>query len=370
MEIDDNIVDDDNEMGAQAANILASGLRGNVTLKELEISHMELVPSRQNSRFIEMTTQISKAGWRAILVALHSSKCRLEKLSLNNNGWIGASILSLPSALYNHATTLKMLNLRGTYINRSHFAIFFQFLQDPKSVLEDLDLSYTHIADIGLYSLATALEGNKKLQELYLIGNPGITEAGWEAFSTVLRDSNSALEKLDLRVCGIKVNAIISIANSLANNIRLKELGLELDDRGSQQMVNQNLTATVVTEGTTLFSSILCNKSSILSTYNSNHTLTALWNKCTVQLPNDLKDLLAINKENSVSQAARLKIINTHFSGRQIKMQPFTDMDVSVRAHALAWKARDQYLFHFLRAMPSLLEKVVSKKRTIGMVVV
>jgi hypothetical protein len=46
MEIDDDIVDDDNEMGAQAANILASGLRGNVTLKELEISHMELVPSR------------------------------------------------------------------------------------------------------------------------------------------------------------------------------------------------------------------------------------------------------------------------------------------------------------------------------------
>jgi hypothetical protein len=48
MEIDDDIVDDDNEMGAQAANILASGLCGNVTLKELEISHMGPVPSRQN----------------------------------------------------------------------------------------------------------------------------------------------------------------------------------------------------------------------------------------------------------------------------------------------------------------------------------
>jgi hypothetical protein len=225
------------------------------------------------------------------------------------------------------------------YINRSHFAIFFQFLQDPKSVLEDLDLSYTHIVDIGLHSLATALKGNKKLQELYLIGNPGVTEAGWEAFSTVLRDSNSALEKLDLRVCCIKVNAIISIANSLAKNIRLKELGLELDDLWVTTDGESELTA--------LFSSILCNKSSILSTYNSNHTLTALLNKCTVQLPNELKDLLAINKENSVSQAARLKIIKTHFSGRQINMQPFTDMDVSVRAHVLAWMAETNICFIF-----------------------
>ena len=82
-------------------------------------------------------------------------------------------------------------------------------------------------------------------------------------------------------------------------------------------------------------------------------------------MPEDLKYLLQLNRDNSKSQAARLKIIKTHFSGREINMQPFTKMGLSVRPHAIAWMARDNNLFHFVRAMPSLLfEKVEETART------
>jgi hypothetical protein len=74
-------------------------------------------------------------------------------------------------------------------------------------------------------------------------------------------------------------------------------------------------------------------------------------------LHNDLLSLLKINRENSVRQAARLKIINTHFSGSEINMRPFVEMNLSVRPHAVAWMAKDMHLYQLLRAMPSLLDQ-------------
>jgi hypothetical protein len=39
-------------------------------------------------------------------------------------------------------------------------------------------------------------------------------------------------------------------------------------------------------------------------------------------------------------------------------MQPFGEMNLSVRPHAIAsWMAKDMHLYELLRAMPSLLEQ-------------
>jgi hypothetical protein len=77
-----------------------------------------------------------------------------------------------------------------------------------------------------------------------------------------------------------------------------------------------------------------------------------------------LKSVLQINRENSVSQAARLKIINTHFSGSEINMQPFMEMNLNVRPHAIAWMAKDERGYELLRAMPSLLERIDENVRS------
>jgi len=50
---------------------------------------------------------------------------------------------------------------------------------------------------------------------------------------------------------------------------------------------------------------------------------------------------LKINKENSNSQAARIKIIKTHFSGSKINTQAFGNMEFGFLPAAIAWMGRD-----------------------------
>jgi hypothetical protein len=81
-------------------------------------------------------------------------------------------------------------------------------------------------------------------------------------------------------------------------------------------------------------------------------------------LPVDVLSLLRINRENSVSQAARIKIINTHFRGSEINMLPFMEMNLNVRPLAIAWMAKDMHVYELLRAMPSLLERTDKNVRS------
>jgi hypothetical protein len=83
-----------------------------------------------------------------------------------------------------------------------------------------------------------------------------------------------------------------------------------------------------------------------MSTYCSNHTLEILSNNdFELLLPEDLASLLRLNRENSKREAACLKITKVHFSGHDSNMQPFMDMDLSVRPHAIAWMARDERVY-------------------------
>ena len=110
--------------------------------------------------------------------------------------------------------------------------------------------------------------------------------------------------------------------------------------------------------GYAAFTRLLCNSSSIMSTYQSNHTLMKICERYSLNnnVPEDLRFLLQLNEKNTKSQAARLKIIKTHFSGSEINMHPFMNMDLCVRPHAIAWMVRDENAFHLLRAVPMLLE--------------
>jgi hypothetical protein len=79
--------------------------------------------------------------------------------------------------------------------------------------------------------------------------------------------------------------------------------------------------------------------------------------------------MLSYNESNKF-EVARLKIIIEHFSGDDINMQIFADMELNVRPHAIAWMAQDNHLlfgvledfiecnhlYSFLRTLPSLLE--------------
>ena len=261
--------------------------------------------------------------------------------------------LCLSDALLHHSTTLKRLDLNEQVM------VVIPLLQDPNAILEELNLQPDDhdfsLTNEGIEVLTNVLVTNVRLKRLWLCGNRNITSEGWVFFSAVFRNPNSKLEELVLHSNYINDTVMDSFADALTINHKLQKLRIHFEEGIQPQRFN----TITVNGGYAALTRTLCNKSSILSTYHSNHILEELcgdpWD--TRFLPEQLTTLLHINRENCPSQAARLKIIKTYFCGNIIKMEPFTKMAVSVRPHAIAWMAKDIHVYEFLRAMPSLLEK-------------
>ena len=315
----------------KGAIVLATALAGNNTLIDLNLG---------SNRSITIT------GWRATFAVLQSPHSRLESLSLRDNNISDDAALSLMNALSNN-NALKALELGNcSNITIAGWWAFFGFLLSPNSILEELNLHSNRFNDDLVISLATYLASNSTLKRLNLSSNRGITNLGWQALSAVLENPYSALEKLDLGSNRIDDDAVISFANSLTNNTKVTVLLIA----GNHNITNNGWAA---------FSRMLCNKSSIMDTYLSNHTLQKF---CVDRfLPNDLRSLLRLNKENSKSEAARLKIISHHFSGNY-NIQPFIDMELKVLPRAIAWMAKDEIndtMYRFIRITPSLFERAM-----------
>jgi len=233
--------------------------------------------------------------------------------------------------------------------------------------LERLVMGYNfNINDEALDVFRISLTNNRQLKDLLLGHFPNVTTAGWTAFSTVLRNPNSSLEKLDLTWGDSSYDDVVtSFADALTNNKQLRELSIGCS-----------------TDIFAPFTCIVCNSSSIMNTYNSNHILSELSQGFLYSrrpLPIDLASALQINRENSVSQASRLKIIKTHFSGSKINTSPFSVMELKILPTAnldgcnscmgREWDISEisDLLFAFVRSMSSLCDtKSRCKKRKSG----
>jgi hypothetical protein len=331
---------DNNMITDRGARTLAAGLCRNSTLKELDIVNNH---------------GIHTAGWKCIFAAFLDSRCRFEKIRLEYTADEFDTIL-LTNALLQNSATLKNLCLLGN--SHDDYANFFHFLTDPNSVLEELTLGIHFIDDdAAIAGIANALSNNSKLKALSLRQpySPQINPVrGLLAFSNVLQNPTSELEMLDLSGNNISDQTLVSFAQALTSNKRLRKLVI-----GVNTLTWYNAFRT--SDGYIAFCRLLCNKLSIMDTYQSNHVLEKLfylWDPWWDSHNSDkLMYLLKVNEENSESKAARLKIIMTHFSGPVICMQPFIDMDLSTRPQAIAWMVRGRRGYQLLRAMPSLLEK-------------
>jgi hypothetical protein len=337
----------------EVAIAFADAISGNSSLKEL---------------VFRSAVELHDNGWEAIIDALQRSRFRLEKLSMACNIMPDNKALSLANSLLHHSASLRFLNLSELLPNIDGHSItivgwrsLFQLLREPNSILEELDLSTNQFGDEVVADLTNALVDNNKLRKLIISDNPHVSAAAWASLSVILRNPNSALDILDLNggyIHGdgnhINNDTMVAFADALASNLKLKELILCLNPDRANYRVTPNGYGALINS--------LCNKTSIISTYHSNHTLQKICSESVVKsMPNELTYLLNINKFNNQSQAARLKIIKTHFSGPTINMQPFGEMEVRVRPHAIAWMAKEDNLYQYLRTMPLLLEKVVKK---------
>jgi hypothetical protein len=393
------------------ANIISSGLNGNNTLIELDLSYLTLDDSQQFTAF----------GWNAIFGRLNTANCRIQKLGLHYNYICDSSTPSLVSALSNN-TTLKELKIHGLRNNGTIAPAIIQLLASPQCLLEslhlgdhpsdeggtDLDdavlesltnalannshlrelilgentitsvgyrplihllqrpscrlesLALRRLTDETVESIAVVLSTNTRLRELELRYNSQVSSTAWQILVTALRHSNTTLERLGLRYNPIDSHLMLSLTDLLANNRTLTELSIG-------GMIGPDPSC----GNPAAFTCILYDTSNILNTYNSNHTVEKLCEEDRYWFSKELTSILRINKENDMNQAARIKIIKAHFSGPVIDTQVFTDMKLNVLPSAIAWMGRGgvngesiDLLFSYFRSMPSVCDpKNKNKKR-------
>jgi Ran GTPase-activating protein (RanGAP) involved in mRNA processing and transport len=304
---------------------------------------LEMLDISQNS--------IGDIGINAILEAIENNSC-LRELNLTNNSISGEGAIAFATVLRNPNFALKKLYINNNSIGDNGVIALSTVLRHPNSTLETLGISKNSIGEMGVNALTNALENNCTLKELSIDMNP-ITPAGLMNLSTILRNPTSALDFIHVTNNLINDEVVHSFADALAENNKLKKLIVDCYPYNK-----------VTSYGYDAFTNVLCDTSSILNTFNSNHTLEIIseesgeYDEFDESIGNEILALLKINRECSVSEAARLKIINTHFSGSEINMQPFLEMNLSVRPHAIAWMAKDMLVYEFLRAMPSVLEQI------------
>ena len=347
---------------------LSSALRHNNSLKTLDLSHATVIGSDGGAG----SSIIVNAAWRDLFVGLlQYPTCKLEILELDTCHGLNDDILQLLTNALAHNCTLRQLTLTDNPdVTAAGWEAFSTVLRNPTSALVELALSRNFINDHALISISNALvnNNNTRLRYLHLEDSANVTPMGWDALSTVLRNPTSALEKLYLSNSSINDHNVVSFVNALAGNISLRKLNL----RGN------NITAT----GWDVFDNLLCNTSSIMNTYHSNHTLDKLFYDEPLEQPGDMEVhieyLLGINhNSSSISQAARFKIILSHFLGSVVDLQPFTAMHTSILPFATAWMAKGEFvglsdkddvfsihrsceynlLYQFIRSMPMLLER-------------
>jgi hypothetical protein len=231
---------------------LSNVLLDNCTLKSLSI--------RGDDEYVPNPTFSSSWG---LIQLLHNPVCALEILNLDSVGLNNDSIISLRTVIANNSR-LRELKLRDNNVTTDGWVNFLTFPNNAK--LEKLYLGYNpNINDQALDVFRNSLTNNRWLKDLHFGDLTNVTTAGWTSFSCVLRNPNSLLEKLRLIPQGgyhtnnadDTYNTAISFADALTNNKRLRELTI-----GSS------------TEIYAPFAHILCNSSSIMSTYNSNHILS------------------------------------------------------------------------------------------------
>jgi len=240
-----------------------------------------LVANTNNSKLRNLdfsgNNEPTETGWVTFFaVLLRNPNSAVKILHLNYTSINDNVMLSFTEVL-NRLQELIICN--NYHVTTAGWIQLSRVLRNPDSALRKLSIKDNSFEDVVVGALTMALAGNNRLKELVLSHNNEVTEAGWMQLSTLLR---SALEVIELRGIHINNDIMFAFAEASTNNQKLRELVLELDDENN-----------ITIEGYEAFARILCNKSSIRSTFTSNHTLEKLCRESNDSLlPENLKLLL------------------------------------------------------------------------------
>jgi len=281
-------------------------------------------------------TILSSVGWESVIDIVSSSTSKLSSLDVGRGRYINDQcIYRLAHAVCSKKSKLKELSIECCVsITSEAWKELALTLQHPDCKLESLRISdNVQVNDQVAFAFSSSLITNSTLKVLDLSGN-GIREVGFASFERTLSSTKTALESLDLSA--VNERARNTLARSLVVNNKLKSLSIDWE-RGNYSSYNQDE-----------FIKLLCNKSSILDTYKSNHTLIEIGID-EEHVTNELKALLQLNKNSTASSVARIKIIETHLvyiSDTDEKVvldtSPFDKMNYKIFPFAIAWMLRDE----------------------------
>ena len=238
-------------------------------------------------------------------------------------GGVGQKILDA----YEENNNLTLLRIDDADLQNGGENVIVTTLRSNTN-LKHIYLNRCNITDEQLSPMVDAIRGHTLLEMLDLCGNV-IGNTGCEALAGLLEDPHSNLQTLYLSSNSIGEDGTTTLANSLANNTKLRELWLY------NNQIDQSVQE--------VFCKVLCNKTSINSIYSSNHTLE------TLGLPrrrDELGSLLKLNKGTNKSYVAIKKILKYH--PRDIDMEPLFEWnmegegerDLKALPYVVAWFER------------------------------
>ena len=275
----------------------------------------------------------------------------LQQLYLDGNSINDDCVEDLVRGLV-HCKHLEALSLDRNRIDDDGFDVLIGGL--PASV-DRLDLGWNEI------TLARQLP-LLRFKSLYLHGN-AIIYGGARVIATSLANPECLLESLNLNRNGFGDEGAAILATSLRSNKRLTTIYL----------CGCNITET----GWSVFSSILCDTTSIDATYNSNHTLQSLGDASRIphdgfydNTPQDIKMLLELNYDEDKCRVAAAKILQAHC---HLDMRPLLSRELNLLPYVVAWLERFadsrldlklSLIYEFVRAMPmKVANRVVDKTK-------
>jgi Ran GTPase-activating protein (RanGAP) involved in mRNA processing and transport len=269
----------DNSIGNDGARALATGLANLNFLEDLNLCG----------------NSIGDEGAGALAAGL-MGLCSLKKLDLCGNSIGNEGATALADGLM-HLRSLKTLDFAGNSIGHDGISALAPALASLQS-LEQLNLAQNLIGDDGLQALVEGISHCSKLSKLYLSGNRSISSLGVVSLSALLRSDGCYLTEISLHGIRIGNDGAAALADGLKGK-KLRELSFNL--------VSAGLTPV----GWSAFSKLLCDTSSVNNAHLSNHTLETIGNWGSRGAPDDVKQLLELNKHPDEHVAIH-KILRSH----------------------------------------------------------
>ena len=268
-------------------------------------------------------------GCRLFALALGSSTNKslrsvtLENLLQENDIIAEEGMVDIITALSVHHH-LQSLDLEGNRLSKNGCVALATLLRCSAKELQCLFISNNEINDGGIEALVPVLATCSHLKELHLCNNPFITTRGWQSLATILEAPNSNLGVLYLVNNNIDDEAVATFAKALTTNNKLHKIFLD------------NIPTITAVGWQESFSKVLCDASSVNSTFLSNHTIHYLGDEVDV-VGTEVTTLLDLNCREDKKEVAMIKILLYH---EDFDMQPFFEWEFKVLPLIINWLDR------------------------------